>query len=380
MSSLTFTRTDTSVLGRWWWTVDRWLLAATLLLVATGILLLMAAGPPAAERIGADPFHFVRRQFVFLPLALIVIFGVSLMSPLTVRRVGAIGFAGTMLLMIALPFIGPEINGAQRWLQFGGLSIQPSEFLKPTFAIVSAWMFSQRHLSKGFPGYRIAIALWLTVVGLLVIQPDFGQTIVISAMWAAQFFLAGLPLVYVAGLVGLGLSGAVGAYFTLDHVRSRVDRFLNPESGDTYQIEKALSAFRDGGLLGRGPGEGRVKEQLPDAHTDFIFAVAGEEFGIFLCLAVVGLFAFLVLRGITRTMNETNLFVLIATGGLLVQFGLQALVNMASSLHMMPTKGMTLPFISYGGSSMLGLALGMGFVLALTRKRPQTAGSMGGAL
>lgn len=380
MSTLTFTRTDTSILGRWWWTVDRWLLATTLLLVVIGILLLMAAGPPAAERIGADPFHFVRRQFVFLPLAVVIIFGVSLLSPLWVRRIGTVGFGGTVLMLIALPFVGPEINGAQRWLHLGGLSIQPSEFLKPTFAIVTAWMFSERHMTEAFPGYRIAIGLWLGVVALLVVQPDFGQTIVVSAMWAAQFFLAGLPLVYVAGLVVLGLGGAVGAYFALPHVQSRVDRFLNPESGDTYQIEKALSAFRDGGLFGRGPGEGRVKEQLPDAHTDFIFAVAGEEFGVFLCLAVVGLFAFLVLRGMMRSMNETNLFVLIATGGLLVQFGLQALINMASSLHMMPTKGMTLPFISYGGSSMLGLALGMGFVLALTRKRPMTAGSMGGVL
>jgi cell division protein FtsW len=379
MTALSFNRTDTSILGRWWWTVDRWLLATTLLLVVIGILLLMAAGPPAAERVGADPFHFVRRQVVFLPLALTIVVGVSLLSPLWVRRVGAVGFAAAMSLMIALPFAGPVVNGAQRWLYLGGLSIQPSEFLKPTFAIVAAWMFAERHMTEGFPGYRIATALWLAAIGLLVVQPDFGQTIVLSSMWAAQFFLAGLPLVFVAGLVVLGLGGAVGAYFALPHVHSRIDRFLNPDSGDTYQIEKALSAFRDGGLFGVGPGEGRVKEQLPDAHTDFIFAVAGEEFGVFLCLALVGLFAFLVLRGMARTLQETNLFVLVATGGLVVQFGLQALVNMASSLRMMPTKGMTLPFISYGGSSLLGLALGMGFILALTRRRPRTGGTLGGA-
>lgn len=369
MSTLTFTRTDTSVLGRWWWTVDRWLLAATMLLIVIGVILLMAAGPAAAARIGADPFHFVRRQFLFLPLTVAVIFGVSMMSPLWVRRLAVVGFAASVLLMMLAPFLGTEIKGAARWVYIGGLSIQPSEFVKPTFAIVAAWMFSEARMTEGFPGFKIAIGLWVAVAGLLIVQPDFGQTMVVTAMWSAQFFLAGLSLFWVVLLVAVGLSGAVGAYFAFDHVQSRVDRFLNPESGDTYQIEKAMQAFRDGGLFGRGPGEGRVKEYLPDSHTDFIFAVAGEEFGMLVCLLVVALFGFLVLRAMSRTLQENNLFVLIAVGGLSVQFGLQALVNMASSLHMMPTKGMTLPFISYGGSSMLGLALGMGMLLALTRRR-----------
>lgn len=369
MSTLTFTRTDTSVLGRWWWTVDRWLLAATVLLVVIGIILNMAAGPAAAERIGADPFHFVRRQMMFLPIAAVVLFGVSLLSPLWVRRVAVVGFAATIMMLFATVAFGTEIKGATRWLYIAGMSIQPSEFLKPTFAVMAAWMFAEGRMKADFPGFRIAIALYLGVCALLLAQPDVGQTVVVTAMWATQFFLAGLSMFWVILVIALGLAGVVGAYFTFSHVQSRVDRFLNPESGDTYQIDTALQAFRDGGLFGRGPGEGKVKAQLPDAHTDFIFAVAGEEFGILLCLLLVGLFAFIVLRGMARTQHEDNLFVVIATGGLLAQFGLQACINMASSLHMMPTKGMTLPFISYGGSSMLGLALGMGMVLALTRRR-----------
>lgn len=378
MTALTFNRTDTSVLGRWWWTVDRWLLAATGLLVVIGIILNLAAGPAAAERIGADPFHFVRRQFVFLPFAVAVMLTVSLFTPLWVRRIGTFGFVAALALMLMALFTGTAINGATRWVYIGGLSIQPSEFIKPTFAVVSAWMFAEGRLHGTFPGFRIAILLYALVALLLLAQPDIGQTVVVTAMWCTQFFLAGLSLFWVLLFAVLGLAGVVGAYFLFPHVQSRIDRFLNPESGDTYQIETALEAFRDGGLFGRGPGEGRVKADLPDAHTDFIFAVAGEEFGVLLCLALVGLFAFIVLRGMARTMNENSLFVLIATGGLLVQLGLQAVINMASSLHMMPTKGMTLPFISYGGSSMVGLALAMGMVLALTRRRP--TGVLGGGV
>lgn len=368
MKSITFGRTDTSVVGRWWWTVDRMLLTAILLLIVIGIILLMAAGPAAAGRINADPLHFVRRQFVFLPPALLVIFIVSLLSPQGVRRVALVVYLIALLLMMIAPLTGPAIKGATRWVYIGGLSIQPSEFIKPAFAVVSAWMFSEGRLNPHFPGFRVSMVLYAATAGLLIIQPDFGQTMVISAMWGVQFFLAGLPLILVVVLFALSLAGAVGAYMLLPHVQSRVDRFLNPESGDTYQIEKAMQAFRDGGFLGRGPGEGRVKELLPDSHTDFIFAVAGEEFGLILCLLVVGLFAFVVIRAMSRAMQENNLFIIIGVGGLTVQFGMQALVNMASSLHMMPTKGMTMPFVSYGGSSMLGLALGVGMMLALTRR------------
>lgn len=372
MTFLQFTRTDTSVIGRWWWTVDRVLLAVTLLLVVIGVILLMAAGPAAAGRIHAEPFHFVRRQFIFLPLALAVMLGVSLLSPRWIRRMAVAGFLASLALMVIAPFGGVEIKGATRWIHLGGLSVQPSEFLKPTFAVVAGWMFAEGKAAEHFPGFRIATGLYLVVTALLLIQPDFGQAMVVTAVWSTQFFLAGLSMFWVVLLVAVSLGGAAGAYLIFPHVQSRVDRFLNPDSGDTYQVEKALQAFRNGGIFGRGPGEGRVKEQLPDSHTDFIFAVAGEEFGVLLCLLIVGLFSVLVLRAMSRTLQGSNLFILISVGGLAVQFGLQAIVNMASSLHMMPTKGMTMPFVSYGGSSMLGLAAGMGMILALTRRHLAT--------
>lgn len=375
MIARTLTRMDTSTVGRWWWTVDKWMLAATALLIAIGILLNLAAGPPAAGRIGATTFHFVRKQMAFLPLALMVMFGLSLLAPLNIRRVAVIGFAVSLVLMLLTLILGADVNGAKRWLSIGPLHFgQPSEFVKPFFAVVSAWMFAEHKMREDFPGNLIAVGLLLAVCTILLSQPDVGMTLVVSAVWCAQFFIAGLPIFWVILIVIGGLASVVGAYFAFDHVASRVDRFLDPSSGDTYQVTQAMRAFEQGGLFGRGPGEGRVKEALPDAHTDFIFAVAGEEFGVFLCLLIVALFAFIVIRALSKVMREENLFVLLAVGGLAVQFGLQAMINMASSLHMMPTKGMTLPFISYGGSSLVALGVGMGIILALTRRRRDPEG------
>ncbi len=372
--STAFTRTDTSVVGRWWWTVDRWLLVAAGTLVVVGMILTLAAGPPAAERIGADTYHFVRKQSLFLPLAIAIFLAVSLMSPIWIRRFAAIGFATGLLMMLGTLMFGAEVNGAQRWLRLGALSVQPSEFVKPFLVIVAAWMFALHRTTEGFPGNIIAVGCLLLVSALLLAQPDVGMTMVVVTVWSAQFFMAGLPIFWVVLIAFAGLGALVGAYFLFPHVASRVDRFLDPSSGDTYQISQAMRAFQNGGLFGRGPGEGRVKEMLPDAHTDFIFAVAGEEFGVLLCLLVVALFGFLALRTMIKVLREDNLFVLLAVGGLAVQFGLQAIINMASSLHMMPTKGMTLPFISYGGSSMLALAIGLGMILGLTRRRRDTEG------
>lgn len=375
MTARTITRLDTSTVGRWWWTVDKWMLAATALLIGIGIMLNLAAGPPAAERIGAGTFYFVRKQMAFLPLALLVMFAISLLAPVNVRRFAAIGFLVTGLMTLLTLVIGDEINGARRWLSIGPMHFgQPSEFVKPFFAVVSAWMFAEHKMREDFPGNVIAVGMLAAVVLVLLNQPDIGMTLVVSAVWCAQFFIAGLPIFWVILIVILGLVSAVGAYFTFDHVASRVDRFLDPSSGDTYQVTQAMRAFQQGGLFGRGPGEGRVKEALPDAHTDFIFAVAGEEFGVFLCLVIVALFAFIVIRALTKAMKEENLFVLLAVGGLAVQFGLQAMINMASSLHMMPTKGMTLPFISYGGSSLVALGVATGMILALTRRRRDPEG------
>lgn len=359
---------EASVVGRWWLTVDRWLLAALGVLIGVGAVLILAASPPVAERIGLDSFHFARRQIALVPIALAIVFAVSLLSPKGVRRLAAVGFVVAVLLVGSTLVFGAEIKGARRWLQLPGLSLQPSEFLKPCFAVVAAWMFAERHRVPGFPGFATATLLYALVMALLLSQPDVGMAVVVSAIWGAQFLMAGLPLTWIVILIALAVGGAIGAYLFFPHVAQRVDMFLDPAKGDRYQVDRAIEAFQSGGLLGRGPGEGVVKQVLPDAHTDFIFAVAGEEFGLIVCLAIIGLFAFIVLRGMIRLVDTRDYFVLLATAGLLVQFGLQSIINIGVNLHLMPTKGMTLPFISYGGSSLLALGLGMGMVLALTRK------------
>ena len=363
-------RTDTSLVGRWWWTIDRWTLAALGAIVAIGAVLTLAASPPVAERLGLDTFHFAKRQFLFLGLAAAIIFSMSFLSPRGVWRAALGCLAAAMALMVLTPFIGPEIKGATRWLLVGSYSVQPSELVKPGFAVVAAWMFAEQRLVGRFPGYGIATGLFFAISALLLMQPDVGMTMVVASVWGVQFFIAGLPLVLVAG-IGFGfLIASLGAYFTFGHVQVRVDRFLDPAGGESYQVSRALEAFYNGGWAGRGPGEGRVKEFLPDAHADFIFAVAGEEFGLVLCLIMVALFAFVVLRGFSRVLKSGDVFVLLAVTGLLVQFAVQAIINMASNTNLMPPKGMTLPFVSYGGSSTLALAVGMGMVLALTRERP----------
>jgi len=365
----TFTRTDTSVISRWWWTIDRWTLLAILLLSAVGAVLVLAASPAVAERIGLDSFYFVRRHFVFLPMALTVMVATSMLTPRAVRRVAVAVFLGALIAMVLVLFFGAETKGATRWIYIAGLSLQPSEFIKPSFAVVAAWMFSAQKLDEDVPGYAIATGLFGLVAGLLLLQPDFGMTVVVACVWAVQFFIAGLPLVLVGVVALFFISSGFAAYFTFDHVSRRIDRFLDPVGGKGYQVERSLDAFVNGGLFGRGPGEGRVKEILPDAHTDFILAVAGEEFGLLLCLLIVALFAFVVLRGFSRAFKGTDFFVMVATTGLLTQFALQAIINIASTTNLIPPKGMTLPFISYGGSSLLALAFGMGMVLALTRTR-----------
>ena len=362
-----FSRTDTSLLSNWWWTVDRRLLMALAGLIGLGIVMTLSASPAIAEKLGLESFHFVKRQLAFLTLGIITMFGVSLLPTIWVRRLGVVMFLGSLLLLALTMAIGPEAKGARRWIRIGTFTLQASEFLKPAFIIFSAWMFSEVHKNPKFRGWLFSIISYLIVVAFLIAQPDFGQTILISIVWAAQFFMAGLPMIWVLGLAGLGMSGALMAYMFLPHVTSRIDRFLFPESGDTYQIDTALNAFRSGGLFGRGPGEGAVKKILPDAHTDFIFAVTGEEFGTVLCLVVIFLFALIVIRSLVNLLKETDLFVLLAVSGLTMQFGLQAFINLGVNLSILPSKGMTLPFISYGGSSILSIAIAMGMILALTR-------------
>lgn len=366
----TLARTDKSLFGRWWWTVDRWMLAAIVAVAAIGALLTLAASPAVAERIGLDQYHFVRRQFIFLPVSLAIMVVVSLMRPRGIRRLAVACAVFALIGMVATLIVGTEVKGATRWLQIAGFSLQPSEFLKPAFAVIAAWLFAEHSANSSLPGNKLATALFIVIAALLLLQPDVGMTAVVAAIWGVEFFLAGLPLVLVVMMAALFMGGVVGAYFTFSHVQGRIDRFLDPAAGEGYQVMRALEAFRNGGLFGRGPGEGRVKEVLPDAHADFIFAVAGEEFGLIACLVLLALFAFIVLRGFSRVLREDNLFALLAVAGLLVQFGLQVIINIASNLNMIPPKGMTLPFVSYGGSSTLALAIGMGMMLALTRERP----------
>jgi cell division protein FtsW len=365
----TFARTDQSPVAQWWWTVDRWTLLAIAVLIGFGSLLIMASSPAVAVRIGYGSLHFVKRYFAVLPISVAMMFVISLQSPRTIRRIAVIGFGISLVLLVYALVGGVEIKGARRWIEVPGMSIQPSEFIKPCFAVVSAWLFSEYRLKPDFPGHWIALGLYVLVVGLLIKEPDLGMSFLVSAVWFTQFFLAGLRLFWLAAGMASGAAGLVSAYFLLPHVTSRVNRFFDPAIGDNYQVDRSIEAFIHGGLWGVGPGEGTVKEYLPDAHADFVFAVAGEELGLVVCVLIVLVFAFIVLRGFSRLLQEGNLFIVIAATGLLVEFGLQAIINMSSALHLMPAKGMTLPFISYGGSSLLSLGLSMGMVLALTRRR-----------
>jgi cell division protein FtsW len=361
-------RSDQSVLGRWWWTVDHWTLGAIIALMVAGVLLIQAASPPIAMQRGLEGFYFVERHLFQLALGLVLMLTLSLLSPVQIRVIALIVFTIALGMVMATHFVGVEIKGAKRWLHFPGLSLQPSEFLKPCFIILSARLFSRGVEVKSFPGKMLAAGLYVLVLSQLLIQPDIGMAILVSGAWAAQFFLAGMPLIVAAGIIAGTPVLLVFAYFIFPHFASRIDRFIKPESGDTYQIQRSLEAFQNGGWLGVGPGEGQVKMSLPDAHADFIFAVAGEEFGLVTCAIIVALFLFIVLRGFWRLRNETNFFIFLAVAGLLIELGLQAMINMGSALHLLPTKGMTLPFISYGGSSFIALAMGAGMLLALTRK------------
>jgi cell division protein FtsW len=372
--SISFARTDTSLLGRWWWTIDRWTVGAIMLIAALGIVLTMAASPAVAERIGLDPFYFARRQAAYIPIALVVMLATSLLSPKGVLRIAAVMLIIAFVATVGTLFVGAEVKGATRWLYVGGVSIQPSEFLKPAFAVVSAGFIAWSRADEQIAGYPLATLLLCAVAGIVVLQPDVGTTMLVSAAWGLEIFLAGCPLVLIALIGLLFLGGGVGAYVMFDHVRTRVDQFLDPASGEGYQVKRAMEAFQSGGLFGRGPGEGHIKEVLPDAHADFIFAVAGEEFGLFLCLLLVCLFGFVVLRGFIRAFKDSDVFVLLAGGALLALFGMQALMNMASTMHLIPPKGITLPFVSYGGSATIALAWAMGMVLALTRDRPDPGG------
>jgi cell division protein FtsW len=364
-------RTKPTPFGAWWWTVDRPLLVALGALMLAGIVLSLAASPPVAVRIGLDPFHFVNRHVMFLMPALVVLLATSALSPRNVRRLSLFVFIASIGLLLATLQFAPEIKGSRRWISLAGIGVQASEFVKPAFVILISWLFAESARRPEMPANTMAIGLLMLVVSLLVLQPDFGQTMLITLVWSALFFMAGMRWIWVIGIGSSAIVGLFGAYFTIPHVAKRIQRFMDPASGDTFNIDVALESFVRGGWFGRGPGEGTIKRVLPESHTDFVFAVAAEEFGIILCLILVSLFAFIVLRALSHAMRNEDPFHRFAVAGLAMLFGMQSAINMAVNLHLMPAKGMTLPFISYGGSSLISLAYGMGMLLALTRDRPR---------
>jgi cell division protein FtsW len=363
-------RAERSALANWWWTIDRWMLAAVGALIVLGLVLTMAGSPPVAERLGLPTFHFVHRQALAMIPTIIVLLLTSFLSPRQVRRAALIIFVASMALIIAALLFGHEVKGSRRWI-FG---VQPSEFLKPAFVILAAWAFAEGGKRRDVPGNLLALLLLPLTIVPLILQPDFGQTLLISLVWSALFFMAGLHWFWVVGIGGAGFGGVLLAYKLVPHVRERVLKFIDPGAGggivDTFQVDTALDSFLSGGWFGKGPGEGTVKRILPDAHTDFIFAVTGEEFGIVACLVIASIFAFIVLRGLLMAARNEDPFCRFAAAGLVLMFGIQSAINMAVNLHLMPAKGMTLPFISYGGSSLVSLALAIGFLIAVIRKRP----------
>jgi cell division protein FtsW len=365
-------RVDRSPFADWFRTVDHWLLGSFAALMVIGLVMAMAASPAVAERLNLSTFHFVDRQALLMAPCAFLLIATSFLSPRYVRRAALIVFALSMALIILALMFGVEVKGSRRWI-FG---VQPSEFLKPAFVVLAAWAFSEGASGRAAaPGNVLAVLLLPVTIVPLIMQPDFGQTMLIALIWAALFFMAGLHWFWVLGIGGIGASGAFLAFKLSPHVHERVLRFLDPESSggmvDTFQVDTALQSILSGGWLGRGPGEGVYKRILPDAHTDFVFAVAGEEFGMVACLALIAFFGFIVL--LVLASRNQDPFCRFAAAGLVMMFGVQSWINMAVNLRAMPAKGMTLPFISYGGSSLLALAIGMGFLIALTRRRPRPA-------
>lgn len=361
-------RQSHSALSKWLWTVDKVVLFVSLVLLTIGIILDITASPAVARKINVDDYWFVRKQIVYVAASIVLIFVLSLLKLKTIRRISIAGFFVVGLLMFLTIFFGFETKGAKRWISIFGFSMQASEFMKPIFIIVTAWLLDCGKKYDYFPGMIISIALYGIVAGLLLLQPDIGMTVLITAVFGLQLFLAGLPMILVGILAIIGVALMVLFYFTYPHFHARVDQFLYGSDETSYQINRAMEAFQNGNLVGKGPGEGTVKLLIPDAHTDFIFAVAGEEYGVWLCLVIIALFAIIIVRTLRTSMKESNLFVMYAEVGLAASLGLQAFVNMASSLHIIPTKGMTLPFISYGGSSLLSSAMEIGMLLAITRQ------------
>jgi cell division protein FtsW len=364
-----FDRDDESRWARWWWTTDRGLLGATALLIAVGVVLQFGTSPAASRLLHhASPFYFAIRQAAFAAAGAMVVVAISSLGPVGVRRVAAVIYAIAILAMLALPLLGHHAKGATRWVEFDGVALQPSEFMKPALVVLAAWMFAEAKRGE-VPGRLIAFGLYALAVIPLVMEPDVGQTILVTAAFAAAFWIAGMPLAWTMLLGALAAGGLGAVYFVFPHVHDRVAHFLNPPpASEPGQVQRAAAAIADGGLLGRGPGEGVLKAKIPDMHTDFAYSAAAEEYGLLLSLAIIALFGFLVIRGLQKAMKTADGFEQVAAAGLFAMIGMQVFINVVVNLGLAPTKGMTLPFISYGGSSMLAMSLTAGMALALTRR------------
>jgi cell division protein FtsW len=368
-----FARERKTPIAEWWWTIDKGLLAALILLLMSGVMLSFAASPPVAVRIGLSPWYFIIRQALFAAMAVPVMLGASMLPHRAARWV-ALGMLVVFVILLWLTLkIGVEVKGAKRWISFAGNTVQPSEFVKPAFAVIGAWLFSESMKHKGIPARLMATGVMLAIVAGLLLQPDIGQTALVLATWGALLFLSGISWFVIIGL-GAGAVGLMFAAYTIfPHFATRIDSFMNPEAGGhgTYQVDKALSSLLEGGWFGRGPGESLAKKVIPDAHADYVFSAAAGEFGILFCLCLVALIGFIVVRALLGAQQQPSLFARLAASTLAIQFGLQCGINLAVNLNLIPPKGMTLPFVSYGGTSMLAIAFGMGLMLAFTRKRPE---------
>ena len=370
-ATLQISRTNTSPVAEWWRSVDHVLLGLLISLLGAGLVLSMAASPAAAARIGySDPFYFVFKHAVFVVMGLSVALVLSFFSSANARRIGVLALLGSLFLLFVVEVAGHEVKGATRWIRVGGFGLQPSEFAKPAFVVFAAWMFASCKREPSVPGIPIVFAVYALLVVMFIRQPDFGQSFLLTLGFAAVFFFAGLSLGWLVFMMGVSTVGAVAAYLALPHVRSRLDRFLDPEGSDTYQTDKALEAIGQGRVFGRGPGEGAVKYQLPDGHTDFIFAVAVEEFGLLISIALVILLAAFVMRAYRLALRLNDFFAQLAVAGIATMIGMQAVINLFVNLNMAPPKAMTLPFTSSGGSSILSLCFAAGLVLAFTRRHP----------
>jgi cell division protein FtsW len=366
-------RAERSLLVDWWFTVDRALLAAILVIIGAGLLLSLAASPSIALKRGLPTFYFVERHVAFALASVAILMAVSLLSPSRVRHLSLAVLLIALALMALVLMVGAEINGARRWLHIGGYSLQPSEFAKPAFVVLSAWLLAEGERRPDMPAMPLAVSLYLVFACLLVLQPDIGQALLVSLVWAALFLLAGKPLRWFFMFAGALAAGLLAAYMSLGYVRLRIDRFWHPTLGDSFQTDRAWQSFIEGGFFGKGPGEGTIKTVLPDAHTDFIFAVVAEEYGALACLVILALFGLVAVRVFSRQADQSGGFATLAAAGLTLLFVLQAIINMSVNVGLVPAKGMTLPLISSGGSSMLAVGLAMGMLLAVTRRRPDPA-------